>query len=72
MLCSLTSHAQLSKADSLALYQSIQAAREKYNEAIVCFDKAIALSPNNANAHYTKGLALIEMKMYNEFNEKCK
>ncbi len=34
MLCSITSHAQLSKADSLALYQSIHAARQKYNEAI--------------------------------------
>lgn len=34
MLCSLTSHAQLSKADSLALHQSIYVARQKYNEVI--------------------------------------
>ena len=39
---------------------------EKYEEAIICLDKAIELDPHKADAWYNKGHALAELEKYEE------
>ncbi|WP_028329100.1 tetratricopeptide repeat protein [Brachyspira alvinipulli] len=38
----------------------------KYDEAIVCFDKAIEINDKYTNSYYNKALILFELKKYNE------
>jgi len=37
---------------------------EEYEEAIMCYDKALDINPKYANAWYNKGLALYKQKKY--------
>ena len=39
---------------------------EKYAEAIECYDKALEINPQNADAYYNKGLSLSTIEKYAE------
>jgi len=40
--------------------------KKEYNEALKCYDKAIEINPNSANAWNNKGLALVLLSNYDE------
>ena len=39
---------------------------KRYDEALASYDRAIALKPDYANAHYNRGTVLKSMHRYNE------
>src|SRR5579883_592137 len=45
--------------------------KEKYNEAIECFNETIKLNPNNESYWNNKGLSLNSLGKYNEAIECC-